>query len=120
RSQDRPRRPRRGEPHPRRHWSHVMDDLRTIREMLDSRPPSAAATFQARNRLTAAIAGRASVVHPRHRRRAMRRALGGVAAAAGAAAVVVATTMTPATQAAHPTGPAAVAGNANPASAHDI
>jgi len=99
-----------------------MDELRMIRETLASRPPSASATSHARNRLTAAIAEQESPAAPRQRRWSMRRALGGAVAVAGAAAVavVVATTMTPATQAGHPAGPAAVADGPGPASAHTI
>ena len=62
-----------------------MDDLRMIRETLTAEPPSARATVQARNRLTAAIA----TPRPARGRWSRRLALGGAATLAGAVALAL-------------------------------
>jgi hypothetical protein len=63
-----------------------MDDLELIRETLNAPPPSARATIQARNRLTAAIEAPQSVYRSR------RWVLSGAGALAGTAAVAVVVT----------------------------
>jgi hypothetical protein len=64
-----------------------MDDLQLIRETLNAPPPSARATIQARNRLTAAIEA------PRPAYRSRRWVLGGAGALAGMAVVALVVTL---------------------------
>jgi hypothetical protein len=94
----------------------LMDDLQLIREVLDAPAPSARTTVQARNRLTAAIAG----PHTRRRRpwvRTVAWSAGGAAALAAITAVALATTVT---TSGSPAPPRVAVPVPAPLSAHDL